>query len=85
VHDFHLGFGGVVHSLKDLVDLELLLFHGHWLLRVFVFSLLLLLFFCFFCLLLFFLRVTFRFLFERELDFDPVVLLEVTWDRDFNN
>jgi hypothetical protein len=85
VHDFYLGFGGVVHCLKDLVDLELLLFHGHRLLRVFVFSLLLLLFFCFFCLLLFFLCVTFRFLFERELNFDPVVLLKVTWDRDFNN
>jgi hypothetical protein len=85
VHDFHLGFGGVVHCLKDLVDLELLLFHGHRLLHVFFFSLLFLFLSFLGLLLLFFLCVTFRFLFERKLNFDPVVFLEVTWDGDLNN
>jgi len=82
--DFDLSFGSVVDSLKFKVDFKLLLFHSHWLLYGFLFGFLLLLF-GFLCLLLFLLGITLNFLFERKLNFDPVVLLEVTRYRDFDN
>jgi len=82
--NFDLSFGSVVDLLQKLVHLKFLLFHSHWFLYDFLFGLLFL-FFGFFGFLLFFLGITLNFLFERKLNFDPVVLLEVTWYRDFDN
>ena len=85
VDNFVLGLSRLVGLLKDFVEQEVFFFNGAGFLHYFFFLLFALFSLLGLLLFLFLASVTLDLFLEGEVDFDPVVLLEVARHRDFND